>query len=460
MKPKRTMRDINDDMDDLFRRAAENYPLNTNSSDWTKVQNAMQSSENVAAQDVKSKKKYRRFLWLLLLLPFAFVIDKYAFQNHDNGNSITQHQPTSSEQKIASPKKIDSENFNREKKTEPTSLNRENLSPPAKIIQNKNSDGTLNSVSEGKNVQNKYPLKRNVTAGKDVVTEQPDKERNKDFTVAENTNKNLIAINKDFEAKENTDINKTNIKERSADIKEESTDSTDKDEIKTVENKPAPSDGTIKNNEVVKADKKIALKKSRSHSFYIGIVAGPDFSTVKLDKIIRTGFTLGVITGYKFNKRLSVETGLLLDKKYYYSEGKYFNIKNVYIIPYHAKLDNVDGYCNMIELPLNLKYNFKSNKKVNWFALAGISSYFMSKENYDYRYSIYGQQKEGNLSVKDASQIWASVMNLGLGYSHYIGKTGTLRVEPYFKIPFKGIGVGSLPITSSGIYFGFTKNLF
>ena len=76
------MRDINDDMDDLFRRAANNYPLNTNSSDWNKVQSAMQFSEKEMAP-VKSKKKYRRFFWLLLLLPFAFAIEKYGFQNRD-----------------------------------------------------------------------------------------------------------------------------------------------------------------------------------------------------------------------------------------------------------------------------------------------------------------------------------------------------------------------------------------
>ena len=97
------MRDINDDMDDLFRRAADKYPLNTNSSDWNKVQSAMQLSEKEV--QVKSKKNYRRFLWLLLLLPFAFVVEKYGFQNNDKGNSITQNDElASSEQKKDSQK--------------------------------------------------------------------------------------------------------------------------------------------------------------------------------------------------------------------------------------------------------------------------------------------------------------------------------------------------------------------
>src|SRR6476619_3315593 len=113
MKFKRIMRDIDDDIDDLFRRAAEGYPLNTNSSDWSKVQNAMQSSEDAGVQNAKSKKKYRRFLWLLLLLPFTFIIDKYAFRNHDKNNGITQQLPASSEQKNIPSQKNDNRNINK-----------------------------------------------------------------------------------------------------------------------------------------------------------------------------------------------------------------------------------------------------------------------------------------------------------------------------------------------------------
>ena len=112
MKLKRIMRDIDDDIDDLFRRAAKGYPLNTNSSDWSKVQNAMQSSEDAGVENVKSKKKYRRFLWLLLLLPFTFIIDKYAFRNHDKSNAITQQIPASSEQKNIPSQKNDNRNIN------------------------------------------------------------------------------------------------------------------------------------------------------------------------------------------------------------------------------------------------------------------------------------------------------------------------------------------------------------
>src|SRR5476651_2729363 len=72
------MQELNDDMDDLFRRAAENYPLQTNSSDWDKVLSALLAAETTPAVNPTQTKKsdYRQVLWLLLLLP-VWVCNKY-----------------------------------------------------------------------------------------------------------------------------------------------------------------------------------------------------------------------------------------------------------------------------------------------------------------------------------------------------------------------------------------------
>lgn len=68
----------NNDMDDLLRRAAEDYPLDTSGADWNKVLNALQDDENKEAAAVPVRKtSRRRFLWLLLLLPLGFVCNYY-----------------------------------------------------------------------------------------------------------------------------------------------------------------------------------------------------------------------------------------------------------------------------------------------------------------------------------------------------------------------------------------------
>src|SRR6476620_10411424 len=64
------MQYVNDDMDDLFRRAAENYPLDTKSADWDKIAAELNLKPD---KTNNGNTKDRRFLWLLLLLPLSFI---------------------------------------------------------------------------------------------------------------------------------------------------------------------------------------------------------------------------------------------------------------------------------------------------------------------------------------------------------------------------------------------------
>ena len=72
------MQYIDNDMDDLFRKAAKDYPLNTNSGDWEEVVKkiAANDSERTIVPPV-NKKNHKLFLLLLLLLPLAWLGHKY-----------------------------------------------------------------------------------------------------------------------------------------------------------------------------------------------------------------------------------------------------------------------------------------------------------------------------------------------------------------------------------------------
>ena len=66
-----------DDIDDLFRKARENYPLKTGVSDWNRVLKELQSdtSEPVASASQTQGKFNRQLLWLLLLIPVGLLIN-------------------------------------------------------------------------------------------------------------------------------------------------------------------------------------------------------------------------------------------------------------------------------------------------------------------------------------------------------------------------------------------------
>ncbi len=65
-----------DDMDDLFKKAAENCDLNDDlAADWNKVHAALEKEES-SDDSTDNKKKRRRFIffWWWLFIPVAIVI--------------------------------------------------------------------------------------------------------------------------------------------------------------------------------------------------------------------------------------------------------------------------------------------------------------------------------------------------------------------------------------------------
>ena len=97
------------------------------------------------------------------------------------------------------------------------------------------------------------------------------------------------------------------------------------------------------------------------------------------------GVGIGLSGGYHLKNGISIETGILYDKKSYYTKGEYFDKSKLSYLQ-NVNLISADGNCHMWEIPLNFKYDFNTQKKHNWFVTAGISSYIMNKEYYNFKY--------------------------------------------------------------------------
>jgi len=212
-----------------------------------------------------------------------------------------------------------------------------------------------------------------------------------------------------------------------------------------------------------KAKPKASQKKKNSF-VYAGLMAAPDLSTVKFQHMDGVGTTFSLMLGYQFNKKWAVETGVSVDRKKYYTSAEYFDKKGLSGIRQGWEPTDMDGTCYMWEIPINVRYNFSQNDKTSWFATAGLSTYFMTSENYNYQYNYYTPWGSGtgtsNLDVKKPSNYWFSIINLSAGYEHRIGKIGNLRIEPYLRIPMSGLGTGKLNILSSGLNVGITRRLW
>ncbi|THU40715.1 hypothetical protein FAM09_00960 [Niastella caeni] len=181
----------------------------------------------------------------------------------------------------------------------------------------------------------------------------------------------------------------------------------------------------------------------------IGLMAGPDLSTVKFGPMYKTGYIFGLQVGYRFSNRWSVNTGVIYTKKFYKADGEDFHYKN----QWNWEIDNAEGNCSMWEIPVNVRYDFSFNTKRRWFASAGASTYLMDKEYYMINYNVNGNIYPYPYNTDTNKNYFFSILNLSGGMERSLGKRFSLQAEPYLKIPLQGLGTGSIRMDSYGILF-------
>ena len=191
---------------------------------------------------------------------------------------------------------------------------------------------------------------------------------------------------------------------------------------------------------------------SRGRGWSYQLLLGVDKSTVKFRYGNDPGYNMGVMGGYHFNDRLSIHSGAIFTQKNYKLAGEDFTApKGSWVNNY--KIENITGYCRMWEVPLLLRYTIRQNNKNSIFLSTGLSSYFMTSENYNYFYYYNGQPVTRNSSYSSTDTHVLSIAHLSVGFENRISQNWALQVEPYAKIPLGGVGFGNIRLSSFGVNF-------
>ena len=202
-------------------------------------------------------------------------------------------------------------------------------------------------------------------------------------------------------------------------------------------------------------------KKNKSlninRSLQIGISFAPDFSKVKyVYENYHIGTSIGVTIGYQLFHNLSVNSGVLYADKYYQADGTDFHQQqrlNSALANEHIEF--VRGSFKLIELPLNLRYDFSADGNTTFFVNGGISSYFLLDQSNDYFCHDYvGAQRWIKQTDGQNQNYWFSMLNLSLGFETFLQKNISLQIDPYLKVPLRNIGVGNMRLSSYGINIG------
>ncbi len=424
---------LDDEMDDMFRKAGEQYPLRTSDSDWDAVLGRLKSvvGENapLLMADGNKKNNKRRFFWLLLLLPLGLFSLKY-FQR-TGGNHLGRP--------VILNLSSDSKNIKAENTVSDHSASAQTISPQAM--------STLAEV-----MHPKWPTASRLSSKHDADGGQ---------TVNPEMNLNSYTTPENQKLPEDKPGTAPASKEEEANSALSSAGSPDhagQGEI------PKPDlaqritvrhPGPAKTDSLNKDKKTAKISNSADKGIYLSVLAGPDLSAIKFQSIKKTGYSIGLLGGYRFNKHLAVEAGIFWDKKQYYTDGKYFN-KSKTDIPASYNIQDLEGNCNMFEIPIALRYDFRYNRKGRFFSTAGFSTYLMKKENYAYTAEYGGSAWAHNASYKNSGNNFLSILQISGGYEYNWGKIGRIRIEPYLKIPLTGVGIGQLAISSAGLHLGIT----
>jgi hypothetical protein len=126
-------------------------------------------------------------------------------------------------------------------------------------------------------------------------------------------------------------------------------------------------------------------------------------------------------------------------------------------MPQGMDVMSLEGSSRFFELPVKFKYSVFQKNRSGVFLSTGISSYLMTREENDYHAMMNGSEQNMSGSYNNNRRYVAVMANIGAEYNYKIGKYTRLRIEPYLQIPLKGIGIGSMPVMTTGLHFGFMR---
>jgi hypothetical protein len=206
--------------------------------------------------------------------------------------------------------------------------------------------------------------------------------------------------------------------------------------------------------QVVKDKKDDADKDDESAKAYRGfavkLAVSPDYSTVKSIQPDKLGVNYGLLVEYNLTKNISVATGLMRATKFYSARDVEY---------YGQASDRVDGDCRMWDVPVMLYYTFSPERTWSVYAGLGASSYLMSKENYIYYVEGgYGNVYTYEQTIRGKNNEWFSMLNLSIGLNKQLNTRWAIQLEPFYKAPLAGVGEGDVSLASFGAFFNLKYN--
>ncbi len=181
------------------------------------------------------------------------------------------------------------------------------------------------------------------------------------------------------------------------------------------------------------------------------LAISPDFSSVPENNFFKIGHNWAALLEYRIDNRWSLQTGVIKSLKYY-TAGPFQYRWPATWGERPLELDHVDARCNMLDIPVNVRYDFTQGRN-RWFAQGGLTSYLMLNEKYDYVYAEGSTVQKWNKWEGKTGFYAAGVANLSFGLEKKLGRRLSFQAEPFAKIPLRKVGFGNVKLATLGVFF-------
>jgi hypothetical protein len=208
--------------------------------------------------------------------------------------------------------------------------------------------------------------------------------------------------------------------------------------------------------EKVQEKDKAEPKKDKYGTLGIGLAIAPDITSAEGLTFSKISQNVGLVVEYQFLQRWSISTGIMYANKLYDADADTYNPSQDYWNTY-TKPDKIEAKCQVIDVPINLRFNAIQTSKMKVFVTAGISSYWMLTEKYNYKYSAgggYYPTPSYSLEKKfrNENTHYFGIANFSFGLEKSLNQRLSLQIEPFYKMPITKIGFGKVPLKSVGTF--------
>ena len=416
------------ELDRIIKEAGDNQHVSGADPDWNKMQALLDIHMPV-------KKEPRRMIFILLAFALLMLGGiAYFSLNKNDKNTFSENK----KQPAFKPSAQNTAAVNTTPSTKKDTLLAKVRKPPLFTSQQTITDATVYGLTWKAYKRLKGKRKITITASAAIEIEDNEPDKNSSLAPVDNSSTHPTELN---EA-----LSPSALTGKTGSPTDSTAAATKVNEVAVTKNKNG-----IDTTSPAPATKKKTDKSNRRHPFEIALVYAPEITTVGFNYIDKPGSNYGLLLGYQVSKNIMVQTGVIKSRKNYTAIGSDYNLG--YPQTASHKLAKVAGYCEMHEIPLNIKSSLRRGKKLNIFYTAGISSYIMKGEYYTFHYATTNGYYDKKMEYSSQKNYWFSVAALSIGFEKMILPNLCVAVAPFTKIPLRGMGTGGLKLTGTGLNF-------